>query len=166
MASVRWTLIDPSPDPKHGSPCGRSSHSLSFVRNSTCLVLHGGERTARTPLDHDQATWAADLVPTAGDKWQWRLIVPGKTPPPRVGHSQAVVGGDAIYVFGGRMGIGMGEKALNDLWVLDCSNEAGAESWALVEPIEGAPPEPRSFHKMVSVGSDLYVFGGCGSLRS
>lgn len=61
------------------------------------------------------------------------------------------------------MGIGMGEKALNDLWVLDCSNEAGAESWALVEPIEGAPPEPRSFHKMVSVGSDLYVFGGCGS---
>jgi hypothetical protein len=63
------------------------------------------------------------------------------------------------------MGITMEEKALNDMWVLDASGAAGTESWSQIAYANSSepPPEARSFHKMVSIGTNLYVFGGCGS---
>jgi hypothetical protein len=51
------------------------------------------------------------------------------------------------------------------MWKFDASGPPGTETWTLVEPTSvesDPPPEPRSFHKMVCVGTDLYVFGGCG----
>lgn len=164
MVKLSFTLLTPTPDPVHGSPCARSSHGLSIVQNGTRLILHGGENIARTPLEDTQATWAADIDSATG-KWQWRRILAQTTPPARLAHAQADWN-DCVYIFGGRAGITMDEKAMNDLWKLDTSGDKGSEKWSLVEPeksISESPPEPRSFHRMVCVNDSLYVFGGCGA---
>ena len=163
MVKITCTLLKPLPDAKFGSPCTRSSHGLSAVNRGSRLILHGGEHVARTPLEDKDATWAADLDATT-DTWQWRRILPEVTPPARVAHAQAECE-DRVYVFGGRAGITMEEKPMNDLWELDASGEPETETWTLVEPSEqsGPPPQPRSFHRMVCIGKSLYVFGGCGA---
>ena len=157
---LTWKQLSPAPDAAKGVPCERSSHGLSFVRDGagSRLILYGGEKIARTPMDPSQALWAAD----AGDaSWTWRFL-DCDGPMPRLAHAQASVG-SAVYIFGGRCGTAMDEQPLNDLWVLDSS--PGKESWSEVQLGAGgdAPPEPRSFHRMIAVGSDLYVFGGCGA---
>jgi hypothetical protein len=94
--------------------------------------------------------------------------------PARVAHAQAVPsGGAAVYLFGGRSGIDMSEQAMNDVWKLDCSGPPGQERWSHVPILQeqaaeedaaaAAPPEPRSFHRMIAAGDKLYVFGGCGA---
>ena len=157
-----WKQLSPTPDPAKGVPCERSSHGISFIQNEagTRLIVYGGENVARTSVDPSQALWAADFK---DNSWSWRsLNCDG--PPPRVAHAQASVA-SAVYIFGGRCGIGMDEKPLNDLWVLDCHGPPGKENWRKVELGAGSdePPEPRSFHRMIAVNSDLYVFGGCGT---
>lgn len=54
-------------------------------------------------------------------------------------------------------GIEMGEGSMNDLYSFD--SKSGV--WSKLDT-KGSPPEARSFHAMVAVGSTLYVFGGCG----
>jgi len=51
----------------------------------------------------------------------------------------------------------MDDGALNDLWQFDPE----ARQWTQVSA-EGAP-DARSYHQMVSVGDELFVFGGCGA---
>ena len=61
----------------------------------------------------------------------------------------------------------MDEEPLNDMWVLDASGKPGTEQWSEIlydtSSSSSPPPEARSFHKMVAVGTDLYIFGGCGA---
>uniref|UniRef100_A0A7S2UMW8 Uncharacterized protein n=1 Tax=Attheya septentrionalis TaxID=420275 RepID=A0A7S2UMW8_9STRA len=164
MVSVCWTKLDQSPDPKHGVPCTRSSHGVSLVNNGTRLVVYGGETVARTPLGPLESTWVADcVVHDTAAVWQWKLVQqPTLSPPLRVGHAQASLvegDGDIVYIFGGRMGIEMGESALNDLWKFHHTTE----TWTQITEFQGSPPEARSFHRMIAVGTDLYVFGGCGA---
>jgi len=164
-----WSKIVPKTDPRYGMPCERSSHGLSMVHKGKCMILYGGEQIARTPLEPSQATWAADA--NNDGAWTWRRIVShhitnNGPPPARIAHAQAVYDDSVVYVFGGRAGITMGERAMNDLWKLDCSRGPGTETWSMVIPdlVKGdAPPEERSFHKMLCVGSNLYVFGGCSA---
>jgi hypothetical protein len=163
-----WSKIYPTPDLKHGVPCERSSHGLSLLKNGKLLFLHGGEQVARTPVDASQTTWVAELDDEK-DAWSWRFIdtvADDVCPPARVAHAQAVYKDSQIYIFGGRAGISMGEAAMNDLWKLDCnSDDEKTMTWKLVEPdLQNGdePPEVRSFHKMLCIGSSLYVFGGCG----
>jgi hypothetical protein len=151
-----WSKISPKPDDKHGAPCERSSHGLSILKNGKLLILHGGEQIARTPLKGSQSTWAAL---NENGVWSWKLIQSSSCPPSRVAHSQSVHQ-DSVYIFGGRQGIAMEEAALQDLWKLDCSGDTFV--WQKIEP-KGQIPEARSFHKMLCVGSSLYVFGGCGA---
>jgi hypothetical protein len=160
---LTWTKLDPKPDPQHGKPCERSSHGFSLVQKGSRMILHGGEQVARTPLEPSQATWAAD---PKGDTWTWRLIDSTNGPHARIAHAQAVYNDAVVYAFGGRAGITMQEQAMNDLWKLDCSGAPGTESWSVVSPdLEkgDSPPEERSFHKMLCVGTNLYVFGGCSA---
>ena len=157
--SLSWTKIVPRPDPTHGAPCERSSHGVSLVHNGSRLIVYGGEHIARTPIESNQACWAVDLPDATSDGSSWRWI--DSAPPDRIAHAQAVHH-NKVYIFGGRQGIAMSEKALNDLWVLDCSGAPGTETWSVVET-SGVPPEERSFHKMICIGSCLYVFGGCGA---
>ncbi|KAJ3323017.1 Cleavage and polyadenylation specificity factor subunit 1 [Boothiomyces sp. JEL0866] len=76
-------------------------------------------------------------------------------PPPRIGHAQASVG-NSIYIFGGRQGIQMNEKPLNDMFKFDTT----VGEWSEIQAQN--PPPARSYHRMVSSGTDLYVFAGCG----
>ena len=122
------------------------------------LLVFGGEHIARTPID--SALHALNLVTN-----EWTALAPaaGVAPPPRVAHAQAVVAneeeGPSLYVFGGRQGIQMSEAPLNDLFRFVLSTK----TWEKVEAQGGEVPAPRSFHKMVSVGATLYLFGGCGA---
>jgi hypothetical protein len=127
------------------------------VNGGKRLVLFGGENVARTPVDSNQALWVADR--DDDEKWQWRCIMQKdkETPPPRVGHAQTVADDRFVYVFGGRAGIEMNEEAMNDLWKLDTTDF----TWTKVSDSGGAPPEKRSFHRMLAVNRSLYVFGGC-----
>ena len=129
-----------------------------MVQNGTRLIVLGGEHVARTPIEGANAYWAADS--TGDGAWQWRLLTASDAPPDRIAHAQAVHK-DCVYVFGGRAGITMEEKAMNDLWKLDCSGAAGTETWSPVEAKGGDAPEARSFHRMICIGNSLYVFGGC-----
>ncbi|CAJ1945526.1 unnamed protein product [Cylindrotheca closterium] len=156
---VTWTKVTPAPDPTHGSPIPRSSHGLSIVQNGTRLILLGGEHVARTPIDVSNSHWAADLMDDG--KWQWRLLSPAATgPTDRIAHAQAVHKDSFVYIFGGRAGITMQEKAMSDLWKLDVSAAPGTETWSQVEATNEGP-EARSFHRMICIGDFLYMFGGC-----
>eukprot|EP00553_Chaetoceros_curvisetus_P010502 CAMPEP_0204612212 /NCGR_PEP_ID=MMETSP0717-20131115/319_1 /ASSEMBLY_ACC=CAM_ASM_000666 /TAXON_ID=230516 /ORGANISM="Chaetoceros curvisetus" /LENGTH=365 /DNA_ID=CAMNT_0051624205 /DNA_START=27 /DNA_END=1124 /DNA_ORIENTATION=- len=161
---LQWTKVVPSPDPDHptGTPCARSSHGVSWISGSNSLIVYGGEHIARTPLETSDASWACHFDAEGG--CQWRAIVPDNAPSPRIAHAQAVhEATSTIYVFGGRAGITMKEMAMNDLWKLDCSGGPGSETWSEVIPADSSTiPEARSFHKMLCVGDNLYVFGGCG----
>ena len=159
---LQWSLIHPKPDPKHGKPCARSSHGVSLVQNGTRLIVYGGEHVARTPLASEEAGWAAD---SGTSSFSWRRLNCQQSPPDRIAHAQAVYQNN-VYIFGGRAGITMNEQAMNDLWKLDCSGPPGTETWSQVAYETGSgdkPPEPRSFHRMICIGSSLYVFGGCGA---
>ena len=109
---------------------------------------------ARTPID--STVFKLDLS-ASPLKWQ-AMAAEGDVPPPRVAHAQAAVG-SKIYIFGGRQGIGMSEAPLADMYEFDVA----VNRWSLVEAKGGSPPASRSFHRMVAVGKDLYVFGGCGT---
>ena len=51
----------------------------------------------------------------------------------------------------------MGESSLNDLFYFDIETK----TWTQIPGNDTFPAE-RSFHQMVSVGDNLFVFGGCG----
>jgi Galactose oxidase, central domain/Kelch motif len=174
--NIEWTRLTPQNDTSTDAgdsasgrkPCSRSSHGVSIVQSNTKLVLYGGETVARTPLDSDQSTWICELV-GLDDSPKWRSVSSKQQqvhvlPPPRVAHAQAVYNDRYVYIFGGRAGITMDERAMNDLWVFD----SVSEEWTEVK-YEGdggggdSIPEPRSFHQMVCVGEALYVFGGCSA---
>ena len=168
------------------TPLPRSSHGLSIIQNGTLLVLYGGEHVARTPIDDpNQSLWVAMKQNSNSNNndnnnndssWQW--IVPKnnssvekeEVPMPRVAHAQSSVGND-IYMFGGRVGIDMDENALNDLWMLqlhhddenDTTTTNMTAKWTQIKPTTPKIPEARSFHKMITVGTNLYMFGGCGA---
>ena len=167
---IEFTLIAPKADPDAGVPCERSSHGLSLMAAAAnddddgdggdTLVLYGGEHVARTPLPDDQALWLCVRSTTTGSKeWQWKSIKNCRVvPPARVAHTQTAVGKEDVYIFGGRAGITMSEKPMNDMWKFSINTN----EWSEVVPKNDAP-SPRSFHKMVSVGTDIYIFGGCSA---
>jgi hypothetical protein len=78
-----------------------------------------------------------------------------KGPPERIAHAQAVCD-NVVYIFGGRAGVAMHERAMNDLWSYDDTN-----GWKELET-SGPCPAARSFHRMICVNRALYVYGGCG----
>lgn len=143
-AEVSWTELKPS-----NPPLARSSHGVSIVGDT--LYMFGGEHSARQPVN--TTLYAVELGNPAS---VWREVtVSGVPPPPRFGHSQAVIG-DCIYVFGGRVGTAVDEKLLNDLYMFN------TKTGVWIEVIfKGSPPSPRSFQRMVATGTSLYVFGGC-----
>ena len=141
-----------SPLVRKNAPIARSSHGLSALNGS--LYVIGGEAEARTPID-----MAVHVLPALeeADAGEWRTIKAERAPPARIAHAQATIG-DELLIFGGRSGVQMGEAALDDLW----SFNPTTETWLSLEHQAGEPPCPRSFHTATSVGSKMYVFGGCG----
>lgn len=168
MATINFARITPAPDASaKTTPLARSSHGISAVNDGKRLVVYGGEHVARTPItEAGQVLWLAEKTEASGDGadgWQWISPADGDVAPSsRVAHAQASVG-DAVYVFGGRNGIEMKEQAMNDLWKLEVvsSGDERSAKWTEVTPA-GDLPEARSFHKMIAISTDLYMFGGCG----
>jgi len=143
-STISWTELKPS-----NPPLERSSHGVSIVGDT--LYMFGGEFSARYPVN--DILYALDLD-KPGNAWR-EVKVSGSPPPPRFGHAQSVIG-DCIYIFGGRMGIAVDEKLLNDLFMFNTKTGI----WSNMSTV-GSPPSQRSFHKMVALGRKLYVFGGC-----
>lgn len=161
---MKWTLLDTelpattkASDSKSDSKVdttvigARSSHGLSVAGNT--LYMLGGEVIARNPVD--STVWARELK--EGSVWAPVVAKSDECPEARVAHTQAIINGE-MYIFGGRQGISMEEAPLNDLWKFSLENHV----WVQLKP-EGPAPEPRSFHKMVSLGTKLYVYGGCSA---
>ena len=116
------------------APCPRSSHGVSAINKR--LYVFGGESTARTPID--SSCHVLDV-----EQQTWHCVSGGScSPPPRVGHAQAVVG-TSLLIFGGRTGVQMGEQPLNDMWSLNTKTEVWEE-----QQHKGDVPSPRSFHRM------------------
>lgn len=155
---VNWTLIKAAEETT--VPCERSSHGVSYLKGSRSLFVYGGEHIARTPLNDDQATWLGKLSSTGegSASCSWELIKSDIQPPHRIAHAQAKDDDDTVYIFGGRQGITMDERALNDMWSW---NEK--DGWKEIKYVGDVVPEARSFHKMTCIGNKLYVFGGCGN---
>lgn len=184
MNNLKFQRIVPNPDVNSTkTPLARSSHGLSIIRDGTFLVLYGGENIARTPItDATQVLWLAKnkthtnngTTEVGGDdddyEWQWisPTSIGDAAPPSRVAHAQAAVGNN-IYVFGGRNGIEMGENAMNDMWMLQIvlddteTKNSATIRWTQIISQGDNIPEARSFHKMIAVGTNIYMFGGCGS---
>lgn len=163
---MAWTKIVATPDPTHGVPMARSSHGVSVLVRTDTLIVFGGEHLARTPMAAASACWACTGISSSQPAWQWidgsSSSGSSTSPPNRIAHSQAVYADRYVYIFGGRAGITMEEKAMNDLWVLDTADY----TWSEVQidaTKSDPPPEPRSFHRMICIGANLYVFGGCGA---
>ena len=152
MSNLRRFVARFAPLVRPKAPIARSSHGLSAFNGS--LYVIGGEAEARTPID-----MAVHVLPgLEAEAGEWRTIsADERAPPARIAHAQATVG-DELVIFGGRAGVQMEEAALDDLW----SFNPTTESWSSLEHRAGEPPCPRSFHTATSVGSKMYVFGGCG----
>jgi hypothetical protein len=136
------------------SPLSRSSHSVSAIGNKVYCI--GGEHEARIPIDMVVYELDMDSNPIS---WKAVHTEGDNAPSPRIAHGQAVIG-NCVWIFGGRNGVQIGEGPRNDLYCFDTTTML----WT--GPISGSSdviPPARSFHKMVSVGEVLYVFGGCAS---
>ncbi|XP_066915449.1 uncharacterized protein [Clytia hemisphaerica] len=139
------------------SPIDRSSHAISIIGD--VLYVMGGENMARVPIDSSVYALNISKQNLKDGLTTWRKIdAQGNSPVPRIAHSQAVIG-NRIYIFGGRQGITMDESPLNDLHCFDTVTE----TWTEVAVKGGVAPSARSFHQMVSVGTSLFIFGGCGA---
>ena len=143
-------------------PIERSSHGISEIDG--IVYIFGGEDSAKVPVD--SSVYALDISNQnlKDGSAVWRKIESSNTSPiPRVAHTQATIG-NRIYIFGGQSNpihlrwTGKAESVLNDLHYFDVKTEA----WTEVTIKGGNIPSPRSFHAMASVGSSLFIFGGCG----
>lgn len=156
VPNMKWVELKTS-----NSILPRSSHGVSIVNveGKNMLVVYGGENIARTPLDSKVNVLEID---ENREELSWTEAKPSdgeNIPEPRVAHAQASIG-TKVYIFGGRQSITMDEAPLNDLYSYDLATK----TWENISvPSSGSVPSPRSFHKMVSVGKKLYVFGGCGA---
>eukprot|EP00966_Prymnesium_polylepis_P068826 1598578-Prymnesium_polylepis.2 len=145
--TARWTHLALS-----NAPVARSSHCVSAIGGKA--YLFGGEAKARHAID--SVVHRLDVQERA-----WTPLAPQQgavAPTPRVGHAQCTVR-DKLIVFGGRVGVDMGEGNLNDTWAFDVASG----EWTPIEASDGTPPCPRSFHRAAAVGDKMYVFGGCGA---
>lgn len=149
-----WTQVETT-----NNPVSRSSHGISvigFGTDSPKLVAFGGEHEPRVAIDSTLHALTLD----AGNalKGNWEVVeAKGTAPPTRVAHAQVVLN-DTLYIYGGRQGIAMEEKALGDLWKFNWSDK----TWVEVT-CTGDIPEARSFHRLIAAGELLYCFGGCGA---
>ena len=146
MSSIFWTR----PPVAGGGPTPRGGQSSALLGASQMLVFGGTHSGERGAFVYCNDLWALD---TATTPMLWhKPAVAGAPPAPRYGHGCCVLGGNRMYIFGGK---GAGGALLNDLWELD------VEAWAWKQCISTtAPPSPRLGHSQVAVGGRIVVFGG------
>jgi N-acetylneuraminic acid mutarotase len=104
----------------------------------------------------DRPGYSNELFRFSTTERKWELLnatrVSGSPPSARSDHGMVSVGSD-LYVFGG--GVEDREVESSELFRFSTTEK----KWEKLE-VSGSPPSWRSGHGMVSVGSDLYLFGG------
>jgi N-acetylneuraminic acid mutarotase len=133
-------------------PSPRSGHRMVSVGSN--LYVFGGF----TNPDNSNEFFRFSATEKKWEKLDAQRVS-GPPPSPRSAHGMVSVGSD-LYVFNGWHSIA------TDLYSSTVSGlfrfSTTEEKWEKLDAqrSSGPPPSPRSGHGMVSVGSDLYVFGG------
>lgn len=112
--------------------------------------MWGGEHAPRVPVDN--SVWVYHMPSGA---WKCLDSTTGSAPSPRLGHAAAAVG-STVYIQGGRTEVAE-STTLSDFFSLDVPTA----TWTALAPAGVSPPE-RNYHAACSLGSSLFVFGGCG----
>lgn len=141
---MRWIKLEQNGD----IPIARSSHSISSIFDGQKLVLWGGENAPRVPVTTDVSIY--DIASST-----WSTVAAPNAPIPRVAHAAAAVG-NSIYFHGGRTEVGEA-STLGDFYLFD----AASSTWSELSP-KGKTPMPRNYHSACSIGTNIYIFGGCG----
>jgi len=120
--------------------------------------VFGGEHDSRVPISNNFIVYDLNSSKWSSIENKGNL---SSIPCSRVAHSSCLIN-DKIYIFGGRVGVGMGEGSLNDLYEFDTSSN----NWKLLDDGKSInSPVARSYHAMTSLSNRIFLFGGCGENR-
>ncbi|OMO65509.1 hypothetical protein COLO4_31179 [Corchorus olitorius] len=154
--SLSWRLLD------IGSiaPPPRGAHAACCISNRK-MVIHGGIGLNGVRLGD---TWVLELSDNLCFG-TWHEIASHPSPPARSGHSLTCIGGAQTILFGGR---GLGYEVLNDIWLLDVSDDYS--KWVQIfyemQNIPGGVSLPRVGHSAsFIIGGRLLIYGGEDSQR-
>lgn len=155
--TMSWRLLDVR---SAAPPPPRGAHAGCCMDNKRMLI-HGGIGPSGLRLND---TWILQL---SDDLYHgtWTQIVAQTCPPSRSGHTLTHVGGSQTVLFGGR---GVGYEVLNDVWLLDASEDNWR--WAqLLFDLRNVPQGlslPRVGHSAnLIIGRRLLIYGGEDSNR-
>ncbi|XP_062173890.1 protein GLUTELIN PRECURSOR ACCUMULATION 3 isoform X2 [Alnus glutinosa] len=132
-------------------PSPRDFAAASAIGNQK-IVMYGG---------WDGKRWLSDVYVLDTISLEWmELSVSGSLPPPRCGHTAAMVE-KRLLVYGGRGG---GGPIMGDFWALKglIEEENETPGWTQLK-LPGQAPSPRCGHTVTSSGHYLLLFGGHGT---
>jgi hypothetical protein len=137
-----WSHLSPSGPP----PDGRTGASAVYDAVNDRMVIFGGNTGSGSQND----VWALSFAGTPA----WTQLSPTGTPPPLRSDQAAALdaGTNRLIVFGGANG----PELFNDVYALTLT---GSPVWTKLLPT-GTPPAARQAAAMVSVGTQMVVFGG------
>ena len=140
-------------------PSGRSDHSMVAIQSQSNIYIFGGYNGTTTYLGDfykiDTTTYNStkiELQPIDSDN--------SNIPSERKDHSMVAIESN-IYIFGGYInGVGNGD----DFYKIETNDTNMYNSTKIeLQPIDGDNsniPSGRSYHSMVAIGSNIYIFGG------
>ncbi|KAH9995850.1 hypothetical protein BJV77DRAFT_211716 [Russula vinacea] len=138
-----WNSYEPAPGDKKPPP--RAGHVL--VTTGDRIILFGGADRPKWYND----TWSFDV--STGEWTELRCT--GCVPSPRSGHTASLVD-DIMYVYGG---LDDDRPVLDDLIALKLSTQ----QWFTIQKMKPSP-SGRSYHAMISNGTQLFVLGGASEM--
>ena len=142
---ITWTYQKPL-IPSGKLPSGRGGASMVYADGK--LVTFGGHWFAGDDkFAYSDETWLLDT-----EKLVWhKMPCSGQVPPPRYGHSSALIG-SRMFIFGGK---GPNGDTYKDVYFLDLVDWI----WVAVNTVS-AGPSARFYHACEVVGRKLVVHGG------
>ncbi|KDP27703.1 hypothetical protein JCGZ_19826 [Jatropha curcas] len=154
--SLSWRLLTV----QSLAPPPRGAHAACCI-DQRKMVIQGGIGVYGVRLGD---TWVLELSENFCFG-TWRELVTHPSPPPRSGHSLTCTGGTRMVLFGGR---GVGYEVLNDVWLLEISEDQ--LKWVqLLYELQNIPDGislPRVGHSAtVILGGRLLIYGGEDSYR-
>eukprot|EP00002_Diphylleia_rotans_P035160 TRINITY_DN7646_c0_g1_i8.p1 TRINITY_DN7646_c0_g1~~TRINITY_DN7646_c0_g1_i8.p1 ORF type:complete len:192 (-),score=36.33 TRINITY_DN7646_c0_g1_i8:96-671(-) len=128
------------------------------IGGSLCLIRRDGKESLWYFGGADPSGVSDDslsLTLNSYGEWEWSVIeMNGAKPNARYEHAVAVVNdGSRVIMFGGTDG---GDVLFDDLYIANTENFR----WIKLRP-KGEYPSARNLHRMASIGTKVYLWGGC-----